>query len=56
MNTRHNDPNAVTVVLPKDQLSVQRQRRREGRMTLSQLRRLLVADELRKRSKQGELF
>jgi hypothetical protein len=42
--------------LPKDELAAQRQRRREGRVTLSQIRRLLVADELRKRSKQGQLF
>ena len=56
MNARNNDPNAVTVRQPKDELAAQRQRRREGRLTLSQIRRLLVADELRKRSKQGELF
>jgi hypothetical protein len=51
---RQNDPHAATVVLPPDELVPRRQRKREGSLTLSQIRRLLVAAELRKRANQGE--
>jgi hypothetical protein len=51
---RHNDPHAVTVVLPPDELAARRQSKREGRLTLAQIRRLLVAAELRKRSNQSD--
>jgi hypothetical protein len=51
---RQNDPHATTVVLPPDELAERRQRKRDGRLTLSQIQRLLVAAELRKRANQGE--
>jgi hypothetical protein len=42
------------VVLPRDELAAQRQRKREKQLTFSQIRRLLVAAELRKRANQSE--
>ena len=54
MKPRQNDPHAETVVLPPDELAAQRQRKREGQLTLAQIRRLVVAAELRKRANQGE--
>ena len=51
---RQNDPHAITVVLPPDELAARRQRKREGRLTVAQIRRLLVAAELRRRANQGE--
>jgi hypothetical protein len=54
VNIRQNDPHATTVVLPPDDLVARRQRKREGRLSLAQIRRLLVAAELRRRANQGE--
>jgi hypothetical protein len=54
VSTRQNDPHAETVVLPRDELAPRRQSKREGRLTLSQIQRLLVAAELRKRANQAE--
>jgi hypothetical protein len=51
---RQNDAHATTLVLPSDELAARRQTKREGRLTLAQLRRLLVAAELRKRANQSE--
>jgi hypothetical protein len=54
VNARQNDPHAETAILPRDELAVRRQHKREGRLTREQLQRLLVAAELRKRSNQDE--
>ena len=54
VETRQHDPFAETVVLPQDELAVRRERTRAGRLTPSQLQRLLVAAELRKKATQGE--
>jgi hypothetical protein len=51
---RQTDTHATTLVLPKDELASRRQSKREGRLTLAQIRRLLVAAELRKRANQSE--
>jgi hypothetical protein len=51
---RQNDHHATTLVLPSDELAARRQNKREGRLTLAQIRRLLVAAELRKRANQSE--
>jgi hypothetical protein len=51
---RHNDPHAATLVLPPDELAARRQSKRDKRLTLSQVQRLLVAAELRKRANQNE--
>jgi hypothetical protein len=45
---------AATIVLPKDELAVRRALKRAGRLTPSQVQRLLVAAELRKKATQGE--
>jgi hypothetical protein len=54
VKTRQHDPLAETVVLPVDELAARRQAKREGRLTLSQVRRLLVAAQLREKATQGE--
>ena len=51
---RQDDRFAETVVLPRDELAVRREQKRVGRLTLSQIQRLLVAAELRKKATQGE--
>jgi len=51
---RPDDRFADTVVLPRDELAVRREQKRVGRLTLSQIRRLLVAAELRKKATRGE--
>lgn len=48
------DPFAETIVLPQDELAVRREQKRVGRLTRSQIQRLLVAAELRKKATQGE--
>jgi hypothetical protein len=54
VQTRQNDPHAATVVLPPDELAARRQTKRAGRLTPSQVQRLLIAAELRKKATQGE--
>ena len=54
VKTRQHDPLAETVVLPHDELAARRQAKREGRLSLSQVRRLLVAAQLREKATQGE--
>ena len=54
MQTLQNDPHATTVVLPPDELAARRQSKRAGRLTPSQVQRLLVAAELRRKATQGE--
>jgi hypothetical protein len=51
---RQNDPHAATVVLPRDELAARRESKRAGRLTPSQVQRLLVAAELRKRAERDE--
>lgn len=51
---RQDDRFADTLVLPRDELAVRREQKRVSRLTLSQIRRLLVAAELRKKATQGE--
>jgi hypothetical protein len=51
---RQNDPHAETVVLPPDEIAAQRRRKREKQLSVSQIHRLLVAAELRKRANQSE--
>ena len=51
---RQHDPFAETAVLPKDELAVRREQKRIGRLTPSQIQRLLVAAELRRKATQGE--
>jgi hypothetical protein len=57
VNTKQHDPFAATVVLPPDELAARRERKRAGRLTpaqVAQVRRLLIAAELRKRANQSE--
>jgi hypothetical protein len=54
VKARQHDPLAETVVLPQDELINRRERKRLGRLTPSQIERLLVAAELRKKATQGE--
>jgi hypothetical protein len=54
MQERKPDDFATTLVLPRDELAVRRQAKREERLALAQIQRLLIAAELRKRSNQGE--
>ena len=51
---RQDERFAETVVLPQDELALRREQKRVSRLTLSQIRRLLVAAELRKKATQGE--
>lgn len=51
---RQSNAHAATLVLPRDELAARRQSKQEGRLTLEQIRRLLVAAELRKRANQSE--
>jgi hypothetical protein len=48
------DPHAETVVLPPDELAIRRERKRLGHLSPSQIQRLLVAAELRRKSTEGE--
>lgn len=54
MKARQYDPFAETVVLPQDELAIQRQRKRAGILSPSQVQRLLLAAALRKKATQGE--
>ncbi len=57
MNTRPCDPHdspTGTFELPLDELSIRRERKRLGHLTPAQVRRLIMAAELRKKSTQGE--
>jgi len=48
------DLHAATAVLPPDELAIRRERKRLGGWTPSQLQRLLVAAELRRKATEGE--
>lgn len=54
VDSRQHDPCADTVELPQDELAVRREEKRIGRLTWSQIRRLLVAAELRKKAAKTE--
>lgn len=54
MNARKYDPFAETVVLPRDELAVRRERKRLGQLTPAQVERLLVAAALREKATQCE--
>jgi len=44
----------ATVPLRQDELAIRRERKRAGQLAPSQIQRLLVAHELRKKATQGE--
>ena len=54
MKARQHDPFAETIVLPRDELAVRRERKRLGYLSPAQIERLLVAAELRKKVTEGE--
>jgi hypothetical protein len=54
VNTRQYDPFATTVVLPPDELAPRREQKAVRQLKPEQVRRLLIAAELRKRANQGE--
>ena len=57
MNTKlrdQDDPHTRTVVLPPDELAIRRERKRLGQLTPSQIQRLIVAAELRRKATEGE--
>jgi len=54
VNARQCDPFAETVVLPQDELAVRRRDKQAGRLTPSQLQRLLAAAALRRKATEGE--
>ena len=48
------DSHTDTISLPPDELAVRRERKRLGYLTVSQIQRLIVAAELRKKATEGE--
>jgi hypothetical protein len=48
------DPFVATVVLPDDDLTTRRKRRRVGELTPQQVQRLIVAAALRDKSKRAD--
>jgi hypothetical protein len=48
------DPRTATISVPPDELAARRERKRLGSLTLSQIQRLIVAAELRKKATEGE--
>ena len=54
MKVRQHDPFAETLVLPRDELAVRRERKRLGYLSPAQIERLLLAAELRKKVTEGE--
>jgi len=54
VNPRQHDPLAETAAIPQDELAARRDGKRTGRLKPSQVQRLLVAAELRKKATQGE--
>jgi hypothetical protein len=54
VNARKYDPFAETVVLPRDELAVRRERKRLGQLSPAQVERLLVAAALREKATQCE--
>jgi hypothetical protein len=54
VKARQHDPFAATVALPQDEVAVRRERKRLGHLSAAQVRRLLVAAELRKKATEGE--
>jgi hypothetical protein len=48
------DPHTGTAVLPQDELAIRRERKRLGHLTPSQIQRLIVAAELRRKATEGE--
>jgi hypothetical protein len=47
-------PHTRTVVLPPDELAIRRERKRLGQLSPSQIQRLIVAAELRRKTTEGE--
>jgi hypothetical protein len=47
-------PYTDTITLPRDELAVRREQKRLGLLTLSQIQRLVVAAELRRKTTEGE--
>jgi hypothetical protein len=45
---------ATTAVLPPDELAIYRERKRLGYLSPSQVQRLIVAAELRRKATEGE--
>ena len=43
-----------TITLPRDELAVRREQKRLGLLTHSQIQRLVVAAELRRKTSEGE--
>jgi hypothetical protein len=54
VNARKHDPFADTLVLPRDELAARREQKRSRVLSPAQVRRLLVAAELRKKTTEGE--
>ena len=50
---RH-DPLTRTAVLPSDEIAIHRERKRLGYLSPSQVQRLIVAAELRRKATEGE--
>jgi hypothetical protein len=48
------DPHTRTAVLPPDEVAIRRERKRLGHLTPSQIQRLIVAAELRRKATEGE--
>ena len=48
------DPHATTITLPRDELAIRRTQKRLGQLTPVQIRRLIVAAELREKATEGE--
>ena len=51
---RQCDPHSDTIVLPTDELALCRERKRRGQLSWSQVQRLIVADQLRRKATEGE--
>ena len=54
VKVRQHDPFAETLVLPRDELAVHRERKRLGYLSPAQIQRLIAAAELRKKVTEGE--
>lgn len=48
------DFRANTATAPSDELAIRRERKRLGQLTRSQVQRLIIAAELRKKATEGE--
>jgi hypothetical protein len=54
VSARPQDAFASTVVLPRDELAIRRERKRLKQLTPSQVQRLLLAAALRRKATEGE--